>query len=73
MDLWRHPLDTGGSMGASKKKHERKARILRRMDKRQAKHNRQFRRDPDNFVNGSNAVVTSSTPFIKITNPAIRL
>merc|ERR1712083_127022 len=57
--LWKHPLDGyANGVGKSKqKKWEKKARVLRRIEKRKAKHNRSLRRDAGNFEHGSNAVI----------------
>ncbi|ETO07194.1 GTPase [Reticulomyxa filosa] len=51
LELWKHPLDnySEGRLGTSKSKHEKKARTIRRIEKKQSKRNRLFRKDPDNF------------------------
>eukprot|EP00484_Ammonia_sp_Unknown_P027431 CAMPEP_0197030424 /NCGR_PEP_ID=MMETSP1384-20130603/9667_1 /TAXON_ID=29189 /ORGANISM="Ammonia sp." /LENGTH=661 /DNA_ID=CAMNT_0042459771 /DNA_START=33 /DNA_END=2018 /DNA_ORIENTATION=- len=73
LSLWKHTLDDGGPMGSSKSKHDKKVRVLRRIEKRQQKQNRKFRRDADNFAQGSNAVVVSAVPHIKAKNQAVLL
>jgi len=66
LELWKHPLDnySEGRFGTSKTKHERKARVLRRIEKKQSKNSRLFRKDADNFKFGSNLISTSSVPFV---------
>merc|ERR1712154_347663 len=62
LDLWQHPMHAyGGSGGVdtSKKKHVRKARVLRRIERKKVKTQRAMRRDADQFKHGSNAVIIS--------------
>merc|ERR1712154_252278 len=74
LNLWKHPMDEyGGTLGTSKKKHEKKARVMRRIEKRTQKQNRKFRRDADNFENGSNAVIVSAVPQIQTKHKPVLL
>eukprot|EP01084_Bolivina_argentea_P270506 459987_1 len=74
LQVWKHPLDGyGGLLGTSKKKHEKKARVIRRMEKRQQKQNRGYRHDIDNFKHGSNAIVVSSVPNISVKHKPVVL
>eukprot|EP00483_Globobulimina_turgida_P006430 UN06440 len=74
LDIWKHPMDEyGGTLGISKKKHDKKARVFRRIEKKNQKQNRQFRRDFDNFQTGSNAVVISCVPHIQAKHTPVLL
>jgi len=74
LNLWRHPMtEYGGMLGSSKKKHEKKARVMRKLEKRTQKGNRKYRRDSDNFESGSNAVIVSAVPHIKARNAPVLL
>ena len=48
-------------------------RVMRRIEKRPAKHNRKYRRDADNFASGSNAVIVSAVPSIKGKHDKVQL
>merc|ERR1712087_1070452 len=76
LHLWRHPMHEFGATGSSvnvKGKKEKRARVLRRIEKRNQKSNRALRRDSDNFVHGSNAVIISAVPRIKPKNSPVLL
>lgn len=71
LKLWKHPLDqyADGEALDKKKKMKRRgsARVQRRVEKRMAK-NRAHRRDSDNFVHGSNAVIIEAVPKMRLVN-----
>ena len=75
LEIWKHPLEnySHGRMGASKHKHEKKARVLRKIEKRTSKQNRKFRHDSENFQFGSNAIITSSVPYISTKHTPVKL
>jgi len=70
LDLWKHPLD-GYVHELAPTKRKRNELLQRRIERRQQKHNRALRRNADNFVNGSNAVVIDKIPRRRLINRPI--